>query len=127
MTLKMYQVVELPMFFNKIKQQKLPFKTAYQIALLMQEVDKHHSFYQEQYREILMEYGKKDEQGKFIQTTDGQGVMLVEETLDEAYAKFTELRDLDVILPDINFVAEAFEKVEFTPEEMMILLPFIKE
>lgn len=35
MTLKMYQVVELPIFLNKTKQQKLPFKTAYQIALLI--------------------------------------------------------------------------------------------
>ena len=126
MTLKMYQIVELPTFLNKVKQQKLPFKTAYQIALLMQEVDKHHSFYQEQFREILTEYSKKDEQGNFVPTADGQGVMLAEETMDEAYTKLAELRDLDVTLPDIKFAMEAFEKVELTPEEMMILLPFIE-
>ena len=126
MTLKMYQIVELPTFLNKVKQQKLPFKTAYQIALLMQEVDKHHSFYQEQFREILMEYSKKDEQGNLVPTSDGQGVMLAEETMDEAYIKLAELRDLDVALPDIKFAMEAFEKVELTPEEMMILLPFIE-
>ena len=126
MTLKMYQIVELPTFLNKIKQQKLPFKTAYQIALLMREVDKHHSFYQEQFREILMEHSKKDEQGNLVPTSDGQGVMLAEETMDEAYTKLAELHDLDVILPDIKFTMEAFEKVELTPEEMIILLPFIE-
>ena len=126
MILKMYQIVELPTFLNKVKQQKLPFKTAYQIALLMQEVDRHHSFYQEQFREILTEYSKKDEQGNLVPTTDGQGVMLAEETMDEAYTKLAELRDLDVTLPDIKFAMEAFEKVELTPEEMMILLPFIE-
>ena len=126
MTLKMYQIVELPTFLNKVKQQKLPFKTAYQIALLIQEVDKHHSFYQEQFREILTEYSKKDEQGNLVPTADGQGVMLAEETMDEAYTKLAELRDLDVTLTDIKFTMEAFEKVELTPEEMMILLPFIE-
>lgn len=89
-------------------------------------MEKHHSFYQEQFREIVMEYSKKDEQGNFVPTIDGQGVMLAEETMEEAYAKLAELRDLDVTLPDIRFSIEAFEKVELTPEEMMILLPFIE-
>ena len=126
MTQKMYSITDLPTFFNKVKSQKLPFKTSYKVALFMQEVQKHIDFYQESFRNLLQEYGKKDENGNVKPTEDGQGVLLAEETMNEAYAKLAELRDLDVELPDTKFSPDDFDNVEISPEEMIILMPFIE-
>jgi hypothetical protein len=77
MTLKMYQLTDFPTFFDKVKSQKLPFKTSYRLTLLTTEIEKHINFYQENFRNLLMEYGKKDEEGNLVPTEDGQGVLLV--------------------------------------------------
>lgn len=126
MTLKMYSITDLPTFFNKVKSQKLPFKTSYKVALFMQEVQKHIDFYQESFRNLLQEYGKKDENGNIMPTKDGQGFLLAEETMNEAYAKLAELRDLDVELPDTKFSPDDFDNIEISPEEMIIIMPFIE-
>ena len=126
MTLKMYQLTELTPIFDKIKSNKLPFKTAYRITLLMQETEKHLNFYQESFRNLLNEYGKKDENGNVMPTEDGQGVLLAEETMQEAYQKLGELRELDVELPDYKFDLDAFGDIEISPQEMILLVPFIE-
>ena len=127
MTLKMYEIIDLPNILGKLKEQKLPFKTAYKTVLLTQEVQKHVDFYQETFRNLLMEYGKKDEQGNLVPTSDGQGVLLVEETMSEAYQKLGELRDLEVELPDTKFSVDDFGSIEISPEEMMVIMPFVCE
>ena len=126
MTLKMYQLIDFPSFYTKIKSQKLTFKISYKIALLTQEIQKHVDFYQESLRNLLMEYSKKDEQGNPVSTEDGQGVLLQEETMNEAYAKLAELRELDVELPDTKFSPDDFDNIEISPEEMIIIMPFIE-
>lgn len=126
MTLKIYQLIDFPSFFQKVKSQKLPFKTSYRLTLLIQEIQKHVDFYQESFRNLLMEYSKQDEDGMPIPTEDGQGVLLKEETIQEAYAKLNELRELDVELPDTKFSPDDFDSVEISPEEMMIIMPFIE-
>lgn len=126
MILKMYQLIDFPSFYTKVKSQKLPFKTSYKIALLSQEIQKHIDFYQESFRNLLTEYSKKDENGNPVPTEDGQGVLLKEETMNEAYAKLAELRDLDVELPDTKFSPDDFDNIEMSPEEMIIIMPFIE-
>ena len=126
MTLKMYQLTELTPIFDKMKSSKLPFKTAYRVTLLMQETEKHLNFYQESFRNLLNEYGKKDENGNVMPTEDGQGVLLAEETMQEAYQKLGELRELDVELSDYKFDLDAFGDIEISPQEMILLVPFIE-
>ena len=127
MTLKMYEILEFPTFFTKVKSLKLPFKTSYKLTLLAQEIEKHVSFYQEKFRETIMEYGKKNEEGNLIPTEDGQGILLVEETMNEAYAKLTELRELDVEISANKFLPNDFDNIELSPEEMVAIIPFIEE
>lgn len=126
MTTKITTITDFPSFFTKVKSQKLPFKTSYKLTLLAQEIQKHVDFYREQFRNLIMEYSKKDENGNPLPTSDGQGVLLVEETTSEAYAKLAELHDLDVELPDTKFSVDDFDKVELTPEEMLVIMPFIE-
>ena len=126
MTLKMYQIIDFPAFFEKVKSQKLPFKVSYKMTILAQEIEKHINFYQEKFRELLFQYGEKDADGNLVPTDDGQGVKLVAGTMQEAYAQLAELRGLDVELPECKFGIDAFENVELTPMEMNLILPFIE-
>jgi hypothetical protein len=126
MTIKMYQVIGTPVVLQKLKSQKLSFKTAYKLTLLAQEVEKHVAFYQESFRNLIMEYSKKDEEGNPVPTEDGQGVQLMEETTEEAYQKLAELRDLDVELPDAKFSVDDFGNVEISADEMIMIMPFIE-
>lgn len=127
MKLQMYQLTDFPVFFEKVKSQKLPFKTSYRLTLLTQEIQKHIDFYQEKFRELITEYSKKDENGNPLPNEDGTGIMLEENTINEAYNKLNELRELDVELPDTKFSPEDFGTIELTPMEMNIILPFIEE
>lgn len=127
MTLKMYELTNFPTFYEKIRSEKLPFKTSYHLALLAQEIEKHINYYQEQFRNILMDCGKKDDNGNLIPSDDGQGIMLIGEKANEAYEKIAELRNLEVTLPDYTFSVEDFAKVELTLEEMAVIMPFIKD
>lgn len=127
MTLKLTQITSLPSLIQKIKTLPLPIKTSYKFALLGLDVEKHVNFYQEKFREILTEYGQKDEEGNFVPTEDGRGVVLIPEKRDEAYAKVAELEDLEVELKDVSFKLDDFGTLELTPEEVAQLLPFIKE
>lgn len=124
--MKMYQLSNLISVLDKIKTNKLPIKTAYRVALLLQETEKHIGFYQNQLGLLLTEYGKKDENGNLIPTEDGQGVLLAEETMQEACQKLAELRELDVELPDYKFDLDAFGDIEISPQEMILLMPFIE-
>ncbi len=127
MTLKMYQIIDFPSFFEKVKSQKLPFKTSYRLTILTQEIEKHINFYQEKFRELILTYSEKDEVGNPVPTDDGQGIKLAEATMQEAYAQLAELRGLDVELPDTKFSIDDFADVELSPIEMNVILPFIAE
>ena len=51
----------------------------------------------------------------------------LEETMNEAYQKLGELRELDVEVPDSKFSPDDFGDVELSPVEMTIVMPFIAE
>ena len=127
MTLKMYQIIDFPAFYEKVKSQKLSFKVAYRLSMLAQEIEKHLNFYQESFRGLLMEYGQKDAEGNLIPTSDNQGILLVQETTQEAYQKLGELRDLDIEMPDIKFSIEDFNNVELSADEVYLIIPFIED
>ena len=126
MIVKMYKIIDFPIFFNKVKSQKLSFKTAYHLSLLSQEINKHVDFYHEKFETLVDTYGKRDENGNLMPTEDGQGIRLIEETMNEAYQKLAELRELDVELPDTKFSVDDFGDIEMSPEEMIIVMPFIE-
>lgn len=127
MTLKMHEIVDFPSFFEKVRNQKLSFKTSYRLTILAGEIEKHINFYQENFRNLLMTYGRKDENGNVMPTADGQGIMLVEETIPEFNTKYNELRMLDVELPDVSFGVDEFGDTELTPIEVYTIKPFIKD
>lgn len=127
MQIKLSNILEFSDFFSKVKTAKLSFKTSYRLTTLATEIQKNVEFFQTQLNALVQEYGKKDENGYPTPTPDGGGVLLAEETMEEAYKRFNELHNLEVDLPDITFTIEEFETLELSPMEISAILPFIKE
>lgn len=127
MKIQLYQILEFSDFFAKVKTAKLSFKTSYRLTTLATEIQKNVEFFQTQLNALIQEYSKKDEGGYPIPTPDGSGVLLAEETMEEAHKRFNELHNLEVDLPDITFAIEEFETLELSPMEISAILPFIQE
>lgn len=127
MTIKLYEAVTLHNLFAKFQNLRLPFKTSHKIALMSNELSTHYSFYETKFRELIDEYGRKDEEGNLMPTPDGKGILLIESKTIEATNKMTELSDVEVVLKDYQFSVDDFGDTEMTPAEMNALLPFISE
>lgn len=126
MQVKMAQLLDFTPFFETVKSQKLSFATSYKLTLLAQEINKHLSFYRDQFQEILNRHGEKDAQGNPILTEDGLSFKIIGGQEEAAYAELNELHQVDVELPDYHFTLEDFSAIELSPIEMRVILPFMQ-
>ena len=127
MQLKMQNILNFTSFYDVVKSQKLPIKTAYHLAQLATAIDKELQFYREKLQAIVQEYGEMDESGQLKPTADGSGIILRPGTESECYAAMQELQDLEIELPNIQFDISEFDNVELTMAELGAIIPFIKE
>ena len=127
MTTQISNLLNFSIFYGKVKNQSLTFKVAYKLAKLSEAIDKEVAFYQAELQKLLMQYAQIDENGSYVPTSDGQGVMLKPETSAECNTKLAELMALEVEIPDVEFTFEDFDKVELTVDELRPAMMFIKE
>lgn len=124
--MKMYEIIELQTLYNSISNIKMPLKTTYKFTRLMRQAEEELSFYQEKFREIVEEYGVK-ENGEYKLTPDGQSVMLVPGKEVECTNKLTELRNLDVQIDDIKFSIKELEGINVSISELNCLMSLIED
>lgn len=127
MQITMNQILNFTIFYEAVKSQKLPIKTAYRLTKLAKAIEEEITFYREKIQSIIKEYGEVDENGQPIPTEDGNGVKLRPGTEMECNSAIQELYTMEITLPDITFDIEEFDNVELTTEEFTAILPFIKE
>ena len=124
--MKMYEVLELQILYNSIANVKLPLKTTYKFTRLMKRVEEELSFYKEKFREIIEEYGVK-ENGEYKFTPDGQSIAIIPGKEVECNTKLTELRNLDVPIDGIKFSIEELEKLDVSISELSCLMSLIED
>lgn len=124
--MKMYEVLELQILYNSIANVKLPLKTTYKFTRLMKRVEEELSFYKEKFREIVEEYGVK-ENGEYKFTPDGQSIAIIPGKEVECNTKITELRNLDVLIDGIKFSIEELEKLDVSISELSCLMSLIED
>lgn len=124
--MKMYEVLELSALYNSISGIKLPLKTTYKFARLMKRVEEELSFYQTKFREIVEEYGVK-ENGEYKLTEDGTSILIIPGKEIECNEKLIELRNLDVTIEGITFTIEELESLDISISEMTCLMPLIED
>lgn len=124
--MKMYEVLELQTLYNSIANVKLPLKTTYKFTRLMKRAEEEISFYQEKFREIVEEYGVK-ENGEYKITPDGQSIAIIPGKEVECNTKLAELRNLDVLIDGIEFSIEELEKLDVSISELSCLMSLIED
>ena len=127
MQLKMQALINFPAFYETVKSQKLPIKTAYKLAQLSRAIETELSFYREKLSSIIKEYALLDDNGQPVSTDDGRGIKLRSGSEAVCMSTMRELQEIDVSLPDIFFNLNDFDSIELTVEEMGALLPFLIE
>ena len=124
--MKMYEVLQLQTLYNSIANIKLPLKTTYKFTRLMKRAEEEISFYQEKFREIVEEYGVK-ENGEYKITPDGQSIAIIPGKEVECNTKLAELRNLDVLIDGIKFSIEELEKLDVSISELSCLMSLIED
>lgn len=127
MKLKMQQIIEFQKFYNNVKSTKLPLKTAYKLNKLFIQVNEELSFYQQKFAEIVNNFGKRDENGELVYSSDKTSIEIEEARRDECLQKIEELQNLEVDISGIDFTIEELEGFNLTISEVECLMPFIKE
>ena len=124
--MKMYEVLELQVLYNSIAAIKLPLKTTYKFARLMRRAEEEIAFYQEKFREIVEEYGVK-ENGEYKFSPDGQSVVIIAGKEAECNQKLIELRNLEVPIEGITFKIEELEGIDVSIQELSCLMSLIED
>ena len=124
--MKMYEVLDLQVLYQSISNIKLPLKTTYKFTRLMKRAEEEISFYQEKFREIVEEYGVK-ENGEYKLTPDGQSVVIIAGKEAECNNRLLELRNLDVQIDGIKFSIEELEGIDVSISELSCLISLIED
>lgn len=111
---------------QKLAEKPMKTKSAFKVARLMREIDKEYALFQETRKRLIEKYGEKDQNNEL--KIDENGNYSIPKERIEIFNK--ELRDvleakisLNAELLDI----EEFDNLNFTPTEMVLLAPFIRE
>ena len=124
--MKMFEVLELQNLYNSIADIKLPLKTTYKFTRLMKRAEEELTFYQEKFREIVEEYGVK-ENGQYKLTPDGQSIAIIPGKEVECNTKLAELRNLDVLIDGIKFTIEELDGIDVSISELSCLMSLIED
>ena len=127
MKLKMSQISEFQRFYESIKNIKLSLKTAYKLNKLITQISNESSFYQQKFTEIINDFGKRNENGELIYSSDKTSIEIADDRRLECQQKIEELQNLEVDIEGVEFTTEELEGINLTISEMGCLMPFIKE
>jgi hypothetical protein len=124
--MKMYEVLELQSLYTSIANIKLPLKTTYKFTRLMRRAEEEITFYQENFRKIVEEFGVK-ENGEYKLIDNGQSIAIVPGKEAECNKRLIELRNLEVPIEDIKFTIEELEGIDVSISELSCLMSLIED
>ena len=124
--MKMHEVLDLQTLYASIANIKLPLKTTYKFARLIKRAEEELAFYQEKFREIVEEYGIK-ENGEYKLTPDGQSIAIVPGKEIECNSRLAELNNLEVQIDGIKFSIEELEGLDVSISELNCLMSLIED
>lgn len=124
--MKMYEILELQKLYVSIANTKMPLKTTYKFARLMKRAEEELTFYQEKFREIVEEYGIK-ENGEYKLINNGQSIAIIPGKEVECNKKLAELRNLDVPIEGIKFTIEELEGIDVSISELSCIMSLIED
>jgi hypothetical protein len=127
MNLTMSQILALNEQKKAFEKLSLPIKTSYKLTKLFSSIDQEIDFYTNKMKEIITAYSQKDENGAPIWSEDGTYIKVIPEKMAECQSEVLQLNALEIAPPDISFSIEDFGEVNLSPENLQVILPFIRD
>lgn len=126
-TVTMDQIIDFRNSGDVFGEAHLPLKAAYKLNKIKKAIDKEGDFYTEKFQEIVDKYAKKDENGEFVFSEDGEQIMIKDGMIDDCNKELTELQELSVEIETYGLTIDDFgEGIECTPDELAVLMPFME-
>ena len=127
MKYNLLDIISYNQFLLSPKLNDLPLSARYKFSLIIPLLAPHTQFYEKRQQEIAAKYGKKDEEGNFVKTEDGKGIIIEDKFIDDFEKAIKELNELTVEI-DANKIAcslDDLEKLNLSIAELSQISSFI--
>ena len=127
MKYNLLDIISYNQFLLNPKLNDLPLAIRYKFSLIIPLLAPHIQFYEKRQQEIAAKYGKKDEEGNFVKTEDGKGIIIEDKFIDDFEKAIKELNELTVEI-DADKIAcslDDLEKLNLSIAELSQISSFI--
>ena len=127
MKYNLLDIISYNQFLLSPKLNDLPIAIRYKFSLIIPLLAPHTQFYEKRQQEIAAKYGKKDEEGNFVKTEDGKGIIIEDKFIDDFEKAIKELNELTVEI-DADKIAcslDDLEKLNLSIAELSQISSFI--
>lgn len=127
MKYNLLDIISYNQFLLNPKLNELPLAIRYKFSLIIPLLTPHTQFYEKRQQEIAAKYGKKDEEGNFVKTEDGKGIIIEDKFIDDFEKAIKELNELTVEI-DADKIAcslDDLEKLNLSIAELSQISSFI--
>ena len=127
MKYNLLDIISYNQFLLSPKLNDLPLAIRYKFSLIIPLLAPHIQFYEKHQQEIAAKYGKKDEEGNFVKTEDGKGIIIEDKFIDDFEKAIKELNELTVEI-DADKIAcslDDLEKLNLSIAELSQISSFI--
>lgn len=122
--MKLKKLVQVKGVIIPLIRTKLTPKLSYKILKFIRAIEFEERFFNEKLREIIDEYGKKGEDGKFLFDKD-DNILIKEEKVEDCNKAIAELDELEVTPPAVRFTLDELENLSLSVVDMAIIEEFI--
>ena len=112
---------------KKLSQKQLKGKTAYKVARILREVESEFNLFDETRRNIVQQYGEKDENGNLKINMKTNEYIFSEENLKIVTDEINNILASNVNLNVNKIELNEIENIDFTPAEMMLIQAYVEE
>lgn len=126
----LYNTLSFSEFYNSISSNKIDITLAYKINKIINAISKDLDFYQTELQKIFEDCVEKDENNNFKMTQDNQNYIIKKDKEKEFKQRYLDLKMIPVVLDD-NLKLDLddlikLEKMEITPQELLLIQDFLK-
>lgn len=127
MKLNMNQGIELQGLLLRLKDEKIPIRTAYKFNKLIPILEEELKFYNTEFAKIINQYAQKDKNGNPILSEDKTSIQIIKDKIDECQQKMEELSSIEFEVKGVSFKIDELKNINLTILEMRSLMPLIEE
>ena len=128
MKYNLLDIISYNQFLLSPKLNDLPLSARYKFSLIIPLLAPHTQFYEKRQQEIAAKCGKKDEEGNFVKTEDGKGIIIEDKFIDDFEKAIKELNELTVEIDadKITCSLNDLEKANLSIAELSQISSFIR-